>query len=107
MKAAVAAPSDSIDSSEEDDEEDVGALIYREVQLRKAEAAAPAAARRTASTTHHRTSTRKRTSPVATNKVKELPSSQRKSVSKRKRECSLEDDQPGRKEVVKKRRKYE
>ena len=43
------------------EEDDLGALIYRESQLRKVEAAAAAESKKasTASSTHHRTSTRK------------------------------------------------
>eukprot|EP00986_Skeletonema_menzelii_P018120 scaffold25189_cov63-Skeletonema_menzelii.AAC.1 len=60
------------------EEDDVGALIYREIQLRKAEAAAAAAVvaaeRKNTSTasTHRRTSTRKR-SPVTNQGKEPLP----------------------------------
>ena len=106
MKASAA--SSDTGKEEEDDDDDVGALIYREVQLRKAETVATAAKIRTktsAATTHHRASTRKRT-PV-TSQANNLPRLQRKCASKRKRDSSLDRDLPGRKEVVKKRRKYE
>lgn len=74
------------------EEDDVGALIYRESQLRKAEAAATTAERKTstASTHQRRTSTRKR-SPVTNHEDISLPmpTGQRKSSSKKKRkECT-------------------
>ena len=69
-----------------DEEEDVGALIYREDQLRKAaEAAATASERKkiTTASTHQRTSIRKR-SPVTKQEKESLPILQRKEASKRK-----------------------
>ena len=78
---------------EEDD--DLGALIYREIQLRKAEAAAAAAEKKKTSTasTHHLTSTRKRL-PVE-HDDKPLPSPKRNDATKRrKREASLGNDRP-------------
>ena len=75
----------------------MGALIYREIQLRKAEATAAAAESKKISTgsTKLRTSTRIRS--LSTNHdMKSLSRPQRKSPSKRKRETSLEEDQPRR-----------
>ena len=85
--------------------EDVGALIYREIQLRKTEAAVAASERKQTSTasTHRRTSTRKR-SPVASQGKEPLPSPQRKSASKRKRDSSMEEDHT-RKKVAKKKKR--
>eukprot|EP00984_Skeletonema_dohrnii_P025198 scaffold14311_cov150-Skeletonema_dohrnii-CCMP3373.AAC.5 len=101
---AMAAPSDGGEVVD-----DICALIYRESQLRKAEAAAAAAERKKTSSasTHHRTtSTRKRT-PVEDNKSEEpLPGKQRKGASKRKkREPSLKDDQLRKKATRKQYRK--
>ena len=97
------------DTGEDDD--DVGALIYRESQLRKAEAAAVAAAaaqrkKISSDSTHHRTSTRKR--PSITSRRKEsLSRPQRNSTSKRRlEEYSLGEERP-RQNVTKKKRKYE
>ena len=59
VMAVTAAPSDTGENSGSDD---VGALIYREVQLRKAEAAAAAAAehkKTSTASTHQRTSSLK------------------------------------------------
>ena len=83
------------------EEEDVGALIYRESQLRKAEAATEIKKISTAST-KLRTSTRIRS--LSTNHhMKSLSRPQRKSPSKRKRESSLEIDQP--RKAAKKRKR--
>eukprot|EP00984_Skeletonema_dohrnii_P036404 scaffold37333_cov155-Skeletonema_dohrnii-CCMP3373.AAC.1 len=93
-------------NSKEDD--DVGALIYREIQLRKAEAAAAAAESKKTSTasTHHRTLTRKRL-PVTNQGEESLPRPQRRVATKgRKRDASLDQDQPKEK-VAKKRQRYE
>ena len=92
------------------EEEDVGTLIYRESQLRKAaEAAAAAAAdcklQTSSASTHQRTSTRKR-SPVANQGTESLSRPQRKNTSKRKRKDSLGGNQP-RKKVAKKQYRYE
>ena len=97
----------SPNDGDKDDEDDVGALIYREVQLRKAEAAAAAAeSKKTSSaSTRRRTLTRKR-SPV-TNKVDtSSPSPKRKRASKRKRGSSLGEDLSG-KMVARKKYRYE
>ncbi len=99
MKAAAeAAPNDT--TGEDDD--DVGVLIYREVQLRKAESAAESKNTSTAST-HRRTSTRKRT-PVQDQNGESLPSSQQQTGAskRRKRESSVEEVRP-KKKVAKKR----
>ena len=58
-KMEVAAPSDG-----GEDDDDIGALIYRESQLRKAEAAAAVAEgmKTSSASTHHRTSAGKRSS---------------------------------------------
>jgi len=78
-----------------EEEEDLGALIYRESQLRKAEIAAEAGKRSLLSApTPRRTSTRKRT-PV-NHGEKSLPSPQRKGVgaSKRRKRESSPENQP-------------
>ena len=82
MKAA--APNDT-----EEDANDVGFLIYREVQLRKSEAAA-AESKNTSSASIHqrRTSTRKRT-PVQSQSRESLPSHQ--NSKRNKRESSVEE----------------
>eukprot|EP00985_Skeletonema_marinoi_P003190 scaffold1323_cov106-Skeletonema_marinoi.AAC.9 len=100
LQKIVAPPS----NSKEDD--DVGALIYREFQLRKAEAAAAAERKKTSiAFTHNKTSTRKR-SPVANQGEESLPRPQRRVATKgRKRVASLDQDQP--KEKVAKKRRYE
>ena len=79
-----------------------GVLIYRESQLRKAEAAAAAERKKTSSaSTHQRTSTRER-SPVNHDVEKSLPCPQGNDASRgRKRKSSPEEDRP-RKKVVKK-----
>ena len=86
-------------------EEDVGALIYRESQLRKADAAARAAESKMTSTasTHHRTS-RKR-SNVTSQSKESLSIPQRKGSTKRKRDSSLENDLPRKKDGKKEAQK--
>ncbi len=94
-------------SPKDDGEDDVGALIYREVQLRKAEAAAAAAneSKKTSSASaHRRTSTRKRSPVISRNKS--LPSSKYNGTSKRKRKSTSEKDLSG-KIVEKKKYRYE
>jgi hypothetical protein len=75
------------------EEDDLGVLIYRESQLRKAEAAIAAESKKKTSSasTHHRTSTRKKRSPVNMNKQGEKL---RNGASKRKRESPSEEDRP-------------
>ena len=106
MKAA--APNDAIG----EDDDDIGVLIYREVQLRKAEAASTAdgESKKEASTAsfsayQRRTLTRKRT-PVQNRSSESLPSPQSNGNFKRKKRlCSNEGGRP-RKKVAKKRRRY-
>ncbi len=107
----MAAPNNTY-AYEDSDGDDVGALIYREVQLRKAEAVAAAAAaaaecnKTSTASTHQRTSSRK-ISPIEnqTGAGESLPSLQRKgamAMKRRKQESSNADDRP-RKKWVKKR----
>ena len=100
----MAAPND--DSKGEKDDDDVGALIYRESQLRKAEAAAAATETKETSKTassHHRASARKR-SLVKNQGGESLYSPQCSGATKRKRESSLEDDRPSKKVTERKYR---
>ncbi len=93
----MAPPNKSTESNEEDD--NVGALIYRESQLRKAEAAAIRGKKSAASTHHHRSSTRKKTSCVPNqDKTSMMATVTRKSV-KRKRLSSTREDGHIRKKV--------
>eukprot|EP00984_Skeletonema_dohrnii_P021026 scaffold10402_cov64-Skeletonema_dohrnii-CCMP3373.AAC.2 len=92
----------------EDGNDDVGALIYRESQLRKAEAAAAAATQRnktSSDSTHHRSSTRKRSSITSRSK-EPLSRPQRNGASKMRLDSSMKDGRPVEK-VAKKRRKNE
>ncbi len=77
----------------------MGALIYRESQLRKAEAATEIKDISSAST-HRRTSMRKRLP------INMLPCPQRKNIANRKRDSSLDEDST-RKKVPKKKYRYE
>ena len=87
-------------ASNEAVEEDVGALIYREVQLRKAEAAAAAAKSKKTSTasTHRRTSTRKRSSVKNQKEGPLINSRERKGTSKKRKRVASnsnnENDRP-------------
>jgi hypothetical protein len=93
-KKAAVAPNNISGGGEEDD---LGVLIYKESQLRKAEAAAIAVESKKTSTasTHRRTSTRKR-SPVNNQGEKSSPVPKRKGPAiGSKRENSLEEDRPG------------
>ena len=106
MKAA--APND-ITGEEEDDDDDVGALIYREAQLRKSEAVATAAAESKASSasTHQRRISTKNRAPVKSQSRGSLPIPKRRVNLKRKRpESSTEEGRP-RKKVIKKKYRYE
>eukprot|EP00984_Skeletonema_dohrnii_P029316 scaffold19806_cov74-Skeletonema_dohrnii-CCMP3373.AAC.3 len=89
------------------EEDDVGVLIYRESQLRKAEAAAAVESEKTSTaSTHHRTSTRKR-SPANNMDDKTPTDTQLKDSLKRKRESSLEEEYRPKKQAAKKRYRYE
>ena len=86
--------------------DDLGALIYREIQLRKAEAAAAVAEKKKTSTAStHRNSTRKRL-PFE-HDDKPLPTPKRNdATNRRKREAPMGNDRP-KKKVAKKKHKYE
>ena len=94
-----------------EEEEDVGALIYRESQLRKAEKAVAAVAaeskllQTSTASAHSRTSIRRRP-PVTNLGTESLPILQRKKASKMKRGVSIAEDPP-RKKVAKKKYRYE
>ena len=82
-----------------EEEEDVGALIYREVQLRKTEAVAEKKISTASAHRHRRTSTRKRSPVNKWGDKLSLSSSSPKcnAASKRKPETSMEEDQPRKK----------
>ena len=87
------------------EEEDVGTLIYRESQLRKAEAKAAERVKASTTSTHQRrTSTRKR-SHVANQVEQSFPNPKRRGESKRKRESSIAEDSPRKKVAQKQYRK--
>jgi hypothetical protein len=103
--------------SKEDDEEDYGALIYRESQLRKAEAAAAKAAKEAkkkkkkdgspadvSSTRRRATSTRASSAGNAKSRSY-VNATQRKKSSKRKREAEGEEQAP--RKVAQKQYRYE
>ena len=106
MKAAAEAARN--DATGEDDNDDVGALIYREVQLRKAESAAKKSENTSTASVHQRrTSTRKRT-PVHNQSREPLPSGQQHSgASKRMKRGSSDEDNRLEKRVAKKKYRYE
>ena len=82
------------DDNGEYDDDDVGALIYRESQLRKAEAAAAATETKETSkiaSSRHRTLARKR-APFQNQGEESLYGPQRSGATKRKRDSSLEVD---------------
>jgi hypothetical protein len=92
-----------------EDDEDMGVLIYRESQLRKAEALAAAESeKKSTASSRRRTSTRKR-SPVNNQGKKSLPSPQRKSALRgtKRESSSLEEGQPRKKVTKKKYVRYE
>ena len=94
------------------EEDDVGALIYREIQLRKAEAAAAAAASKKTSSsasvrrasTPKRSPTKRKRSPANNEVENPLPGGD--DLEGIKRESSSEDDRPMKK-VARNRIKYE
>jgi hypothetical protein len=97
------------------EEEDYGALIYRESQLRKAEAAAAAAAavakdvkkKKTSTTTRRRaTTTSSRAKSAAVTSKNVVTAAKEKSRSKKKRALAAVDEELGRKRSQRKRYKY-